>query len=209
MSNSLSQATNSLLTQLVMELKSGYIRRCESLGLTPEEMQMLNGLTVDDLYYLLNSSVSVLTFQIHHENFALMVQQARREQQRMQRIDRALALGGSIEMMQHFFGLSSVEVSARRRMTGIQIRQGRCSTLSDEDNASLWRQWQKADIEDVSSADGLDVMMLAAEQMDVSLTAVWHAVRSFDGAQTRTVRKAIQSVRNKAGVGEELVRRSA
>ncbi|HDJ1464259.1 TPA: DUF2857 family protein, partial [Serratia rubidaea] len=81
--------------------------------------------------------------------------------------------------------------------------------LSDEDNASLWRQWQKADIDDPSSADGLDVMMLAAEQMDVSLTAVWHAVRSFDGAQTRTVRKAIQAVRNKAGVGEELVRRSA
>ena len=208
MSNSLSQATNSLLTQLVMELKSGYIRRCESLGLTPEEMQMLNGLTVDDLYYLLNSSVSVLTFQIHHENFALMLQQSRREQQRMQRIDRALALGGSIEMMMHFFGLSSVEVSARRRMTGIQIRQGRCSTLSDEDNASLWRQWQKADIEEVSSADGLDVMMLAAEQMDVSLTAVWHAVRSFDVPQTRTARKAIQAVRQSVAA-EESVRRSA
>lgn len=93
MSNSLSQATNSLLTQLVMELKSGYIRRCESLGLTTEEMQLLHGLTIEDLHYLMNSSVSVLTFQIHHENFSLMLQHARREQQRMQRIDRALALG--------------------------------------------------------------------------------------------------------------------
>ncbi|MET3056289.1 DUF2857 domain-containing protein [Serratia marcescens] len=195
MSNSLSQATNSLLTQLVMELKSGYIRRCESLGLTTEEMQLLHGLTIEDLHYLMNSSVSVLTFQIHHENFSLMLQHARREQQRMQRIDRALALGGSIEMIQHYFGLSTVEVAARRRMTGISIRQGRCAALSDDENAALWRQWQKADIDDASSADGLDVMMLAAEQMDVSLTAVWHAVRSFDAPQTLTAKKAIQAVR--------------
>ncbi|MBL0903984.1 DUF2857 domain-containing protein [Serratia bockelmannii] len=195
MSNSLSQATNSLLTQLVMELKSGYIRRCESLGLTTEEMQLLHGLTIEDLHYLMNSSVSVLTFQIHHENFSLMLQHARREQQRMQRIDRALALGGSIEMMQHYFGLSTVEVAARRRMTGISIRQGRCAALSDDENAALWRQWQKADIDDASSADGLDVMMLAAEQMDVSLTAVWNAVRSFDAPQTAAAKKAIQAVR--------------
>lgn len=203
MSNSLSQATNSLLTQLVMELKSGYLRRCESLGLTTEEMQLLYGLTVEDLHYLLNSPVSVLTFQIHHENFSLMLQHARREQQRMQRIDRALALGGSIEMMQHYFGLTTVEVAARRRMTGISIRQGRCAALSDEENATLWRMWQKADINDPSSADGLDVMMLASEQMDVSLTAVWHAVCNFDAPNTDTVKKAIRAVRNQAAGGTE------
>ena len=72
-----------------------------------------------------------------------MLQHARREQQRMQRIDRALVLGGSIEMMQHYFGLSTVEVAARRRMTGINIRQGRCAALSDDENAALWHQWQK------------------------------------------------------------------
>lgn len=193
MSNSLSQATNGLLTQLVMELKSGYIRRCESLGLTTEEMQLLHSLTVEDLHYLLNSPVSVLTFQIHHENFSLMLQHARREQQRMQRIDRALALGGSIEMMQHYFGLSTAEVAARRRMTGICIRQGRCAALSDEDNATLWHRWHKANIEDPSSAVGLDEMMLAAEQMDVSLTAVWNAVRSFPAPNTNTETKAIQA----------------
>ncbi len=195
MNHSLSQATNSLLTQLVMELKSGYIRRCESLGLTTEEIQLLHGLTIEDLHYLMNSAVSVLTFKIHHENFSLMLQHARREQQCMQRIDRALALGGSIEMMQYYFGLSTVEVAARRRMAGINVRQGRCAALRDDENAALWCQWQKADVDDPSSADGLDVMMSAAEQMDISLTAVWHAVRNFAGEQTVTTKKAIQAVR--------------
>ncbi|KAJ9434543.1 MULTISPECIES: DUF2857 domain-containing protein [unclassified Pantoea] len=179
MSNSLSQATNGLLTQLVMELKSGYIRRCEALGLMPEEMQMLHGLTIEDLHYLMNSPVSVLTFRIHHENLSLMLQQARREQRRLQRIDRALALNGSIELMQHYFGLSTVEVAARRRMAGIEVRKGRGVVLNDEDNAEIWRKWQKASIDDLDSADGLDVMMLCAEQMDLSLTAIWHAVHGW------------------------------
>ncbi|HBD1844129.1 TPA: DUF2857 domain-containing protein [Salmonella enterica] len=179
MTNNLAQATNSLLTQLVMDLKSGYIRRCESLGLQREEMQMLQQMTIEDLHYLANSEVSVLSFQINHENLLRMLQQAQMEQQRMQRIDRALALGGSIELMQHYFGLSSVEVAARRRIAGIDVRPGRGVVLTDDENADLWRMWQKANINDDDSADGLDVMMLAAEQLNVSLTAVWHAVKGW------------------------------
>ncbi|EQB98916.1 DUF2857 domain-containing protein [Photorhabdus temperata] len=174
----ISQVTNALLTQLVMELKSGCLRRCESLGLMTEEMRMLHNLTVEDLHYLMNSPVSVLTLRIHHENFALMLQQARREQKRLQRLDRALVLGGSIELMQHYFGLTSVEVSSRRRMLGIEARQGRCLMLTDKDSAEVWRLWQ-ADVTDPDSAEGLEVMMQAAEQLDVSLTAVWNAVRSW------------------------------
>ncbi|WP_317471983.1 DUF2857 domain-containing protein, partial [Cronobacter sakazakii] len=105
--------------------------------------------------------------------------QARTEQKRLQRIDRALALGGSIELMANYFGLSSTDVAARRRIAGIDVRPGRGNALGDEENAALWRQWQKSGVEDAESADGLDVMMLAAEQMNVSLTSVWHAVRGW------------------------------
>ncbi|EPN4396462.1 DUF2857 domain-containing protein, partial [Escherichia coli] len=132
MNNSLSQATNGLLMQLVMDLKSGYLRRCESLGLAREEMQMLQGLTIEEIHYLSNSEVSVIRLDINHENLLRMLQQARTEQKRLQRIDRALALGGSIELMAFYFGLSSVDVAARRRIAGIDVRPGRGITLSDE-----------------------------------------------------------------------------
>lgn len=118
MSYSLSQSTNQLLLTLVMELKSGNLRRCEALGLTAEEMRMLRELSADDLLYLSESRVSLLDLRIHHENLGLMLTQARREQKRMERIDRALALGASIEMMQRYFGLDSSEVSGRRRLGG-------------------------------------------------------------------------------------------
>ncbi len=188
-----SQPANNLLTQLVMDLKSGYIRRCESLGLKQEEMQLLQSLTIEDLHYISNSSVSVLQFSLHHENFYRLVQHARREQMRVQRIDRALSLGGSIELMQHMFGLSSLEVANRRRIAGIDVRPGRGVVLSEEESAALWQRWQLATVENVDSGEGLDVMMLAAEQMDVSLTAVWHAVRSW--SQTHRMNISAESSR--------------
>ncbi|GKV90407.1 MULTISPECIES: DUF2857 domain-containing protein [Pectobacterium] len=188
-----SQSANNLLTQLVMDLKSGYIRRCESLGLKQEEMQLLQSLTIEDLHYITNSSVSVLQFNLHHENFYRLVQHARREQMRVQRIDRALSLGGSIELMQHMFGLSSLEVANRRRIAGIDVRPGRGVVLSEEDSAALWQRWQLATVENVDSGEGLDVMMLAAEQMDVSLTAVWHAVRSW--SQTHSMNVSAESAK--------------
>ena len=179
MSNNLSQATNGLLMQLVMDLKSGYLRRCEALGLSREEMQMLQGLSIEEIHYLSNSEVSVLRLDINHNNLVRMLQQARTEQKRLQRIDRALALGGSIELMAFYFGLSSVDVAARRRISGIDVRPGMGISLSDDENSELWRLWQKAGINDVESVDGLDVMMLCAEQMNIPLTAIWHAVRGW------------------------------
>ena len=58
MSQNLSQATNAILTHLLMELKSGNIRRCEALGMTIDEVRQLSQLTVDDLHYLMQSSVA-------------------------------------------------------------------------------------------------------------------------------------------------------
>lgn len=171
--------TNALLTQIVMELKSGNIRRCESMGLTLEEIQELNQLTVEDLHYLVNTPVSILTFRINHTNLNTMLAQARREQTRTQRIDRALMLGGSIELMQHFFGLTATEVSSRRRLVGIITRQGRNQTPTEEEEVSVWTQWKASKVEKLESLDALEAMMLIAEQQDISLTIVWTLTKGW------------------------------
>ncbi|MGL4858660.1 MAG: DUF2857 domain-containing protein, partial [Enterobacteriaceae bacterium] len=136
-------------------------------------------LTVEDLYYLVNSSVSILTFRINHTNLNMMLAQARQEQVRLQRIDRALALNGSIEMMQCYFGLTASEVSARRRLAGIRTRQGRNQTPSEKDEASVWEQWQEAKIDNLDSLEALEVMMMIAEQQDIALTSVWILVKGW------------------------------
>ncbi|AHK18411.1 MULTISPECIES: DUF2857 domain-containing protein [Yersinia pseudotuberculosis complex] len=189
MNQSLSQATNAILAHLLMDLKSGNIRRCESLGMTIEEVRQLSQLTIDDLHYLMQSSVSVLNLSINHTNFWIIVQQARIEQQRMQRIDRALELGGSIELMQTYFGLTTAEVSARRRLNDIDTRQGRTQALNEQEDADIWTQWRDSGLSAADSHEALDVMMLAAEQHDVSLTAVWSRVSNWCREASRKTNK--------------------
>jgi hypothetical protein len=178
-SQNLAQATNAILTHLLMELKSGNIRRCESLGMTIDEVRQLSQLTVDDLHYLMQSTVSVLDLSINHDYFWIIVNQARTEQKRLQRIDRALVLGGSIELMQHYFGLTTAEVSTRRRLNDIETHQGRTQAPSEDADAGIWRQWKASKLTGPDSHEALDIMMLAAEQNNVSLTAVWTRVNSW------------------------------
>ncbi|MFN7050030.1 STY4526/YPO1902 family pathogenicity island replication protein, partial [Proteus mirabilis] len=61
MATQLTQAGNQLLTELVMEVKNGNLRRCEAFGLTDEEIRLLNNLTIEDLYFLSQSPVSIIT----------------------------------------------------------------------------------------------------------------------------------------------------
>ncbi|WP_416329178.1 DUF2857 domain-containing protein [Raoultella planticola] len=182
MKTNLSRAANGFLLDLVMELKNGFIRRCDKMGLTSEEIATLKDMTIEDIHYIINSEVSVLSFQINQDNLARLMTQAREEQTRKQRIDRALALGGSIKLMEHFFGLMSSDVAARRRIAGIKVRAGRGTVLSDEQSTELWEIWAANDNKTLRSEsdEGLDLMLLAAEQMDISLTAVWNTVLRWE-----------------------------
>ena len=182
MNTNLSRAANGFLLDLVMELKNGFVRRCDKMGLTSEEISTLKDVTIEDIHYIVNSEVSVLSFQINQDNLARLMTQAREEQTRKQRIDRALALGGSIKLMEHFFGLMSNDVAARRRIAGIKVRAGRGTVLSEEQSTELWEIWAANDSQTLRSEtdEGLDLMLLAAEQMDISLTAVWNTVLKWE-----------------------------
>lgn len=169
-------ATASILSSLLMDLKSGNIRRCESLGLSVEEIRALSGLSLDELHYIGQSKVSVLDVKFNHENFWLILNQARSEQARMLMIDRALELGGSMELMGKYFGMSPSDVSSRRRLMGIESRQGRTQSLTEEQDALLWDEWKNAGLESPDSHKALEAMMLAAELHGLSLTAVWTKV---------------------------------
>ncbi len=118
MATQLAQAGNHLLTELVMEIKSGNLRRCEALGLTDNEIRLLNSLTIEDLHYLSQSPVSIITCQIHRENLRLLLTRAKEVHRQNQMIERCLRLGASIDLLNQYFGMTSLEVSARRRLSG-------------------------------------------------------------------------------------------
>ncbi|MBG2901904.1 DUF2857 domain-containing protein [Proteus mirabilis] len=179
MATQLTQAGNQLLTELVMEVKSGNLRRCEAFGLTDEEIRLLNNLTIEDLYFLSQSPVSIITCQIHRENLRLLLTRAKEEQRQNIVIERCLALGASIELLNYYFGLIPSQVSARRRLSGIRIGVGRSQSLNDEQKAELWHRWKEEGMPEPDDPDCLQIMVSCAEKMNVSLTTVWNSVQEW------------------------------
>lgn len=181
----LSQAANQMLLQLVMELKTGNTRRCEALGLPADVIRTLKNITLEELQCVCNSRVSVLSFAVNTDNLLRLIEYARDECQRNERVDRALTLGASIEVMRHYFGLNGCDVAMRRRIAGITVRDGRECTLNDEELAEVWELWVRSGSEDLYDTSSLDALMLISEETNMSLTAVWRAVREFVTPRTR------------------------
>ncbi|EAQ6041997.1 DUF2857 family protein, partial [Salmonella enterica] len=58
-----------------------------------------------------------------------------------------------------------------------QTRKGRSSSPEEDKESALWEQWRDAGMISPDSAEGLDVMMLMAEEQNVNLTSVWTQVK--------------------------------
>lgn len=168
-----------VLTHIVQALKEGQIRYCESLGFSPQELCELTRLTADDILFLSNSAVQFITTRIDHEILGRML--ARMEQERLfqQRLEEALSLGASIEFINHYFGLSTPEVCARRRLIGLFVRQGRNNAPDEQVETLVWNEWQKTGVNKLDSPEALTAMMAMAREHDLSLTVIWNLLRQW------------------------------
>ncbi|EDU0502581.1 DUF2857 domain-containing protein [Salmonella enterica subsp. salamae] len=163
-----------VLTHIVQALKEGQIRYCESLGFSPQELCELTRLTADDILFLSNSAVQFITTYIDHEMLGRML--ARMEQERL---GEALSLGASIEFINHYFGLSTPEVCARRRLIGLFVRQGRNNAPDEQVETLVWNEWQKTGVNKLDSPEALTAMMAMAREHDLSLTVIWNLLRQW------------------------------
>lgn len=170
-----------VLTDALHALKEGNIRYCEALGFTYDEMCAINQLSLDELFIVSRASAQFMNVTIHHEVLRQILAQSSQEIQLQAQINRAIKLGGSIELLSQFFGLSSSEVSARRRLLGITIPQGRTQIPDEGIDAQIWRLWQKMKPENINSLEALEVMMNITEQLSEyqnapSLTVIWNRI---------------------------------
>ena len=98
-------------------------------------------------------------------------------------VDRMLRLGASTEMVSRFYGLTHQEVALRRGVLGLPKRKGRHPVLDEKQDVELWRRWKaltssrNVDLEDETSI--LDAAMDLAEGMDLPLSVVWAAIKSW------------------------------
>ncbi|CAM7373665.1 DUF2857 domain-containing protein [Citrobacter portucalensis] len=170
-----------ILTDALHALKEGNIRHCESLGFTFDEMNALNQLSLDELFTVSRAAAPFVSVSVRHDVLHHLLAQARQEYHHQQEINRAIRLGGSISLLNHYFGLTSNEVCLRRRLLGVSVPYGRTPEPDEETDAAIWLQWQKCRVENLESPNALIAMMQVTEVLlprfqELSLTMVWRRI---------------------------------
>ena len=122
--------------------------------------------------------------EIDHEAFWRLIARVRISSQERRLIDRALMLGASIQMLNSYFGLTTSKVSARRSLLGKQEPMGRKPAASEDEEKQIWDLWQahKSDIQTIESSEGLEFLILIAEETGINLTEIWKLVSRWSAA---------------------------
>ncbi|WP_392431322.1 DUF2857 domain-containing protein [Yersinia sp. HM-2024] len=170
-----------VLTDALHALKDGNIHHCKTLGFTFDEMNALNQLSLDELFIISRESAQFMTVTVQHDALRLLLARSSKEVQCQQQTNRAIRLGGSIALLNRYFGLTSNEVCLRRRLLNVAIPLGRTPIPDEETDAGIWRQWQKYRVDNLDSSDALKAMMqvtedLSAQPDNPSLTVVWNRI---------------------------------
>lgn len=170
-----------ILTDALNALKEGDIRHCESLGFTFDEMNTLNLLSLDELFMVSRAAAPFVSVSIRHDVLHHLLELARQEHKRQKQINRAIRLGGSIALLNQYFGLTSNDICLRRRMLGVSVPYGRTPEPDEETDAVIWWQWQKCRVENLASPEALDAMMqvtetLLSQTQGLQLTTVWKRI---------------------------------
>ncbi|EMM6516288.1 DUF2857 domain-containing protein [Enterobacter ludwigii] len=171
-----------VLTHALHALKNGDIHYCESLGFTNEEIRHLSRLTLDELFFITRASVPLLDITVRHEHLHQCLLLSRQEIRRQQQIDRAIRLGGSIALLNAYFGLTSNDTCLRRRLNNITVPHGRSPLPDEATDARIWHLWHKYHPGSTDTPEAIDIMMQITESVSfgktdpVSLTTVWNRI---------------------------------
>ena len=179
-----------ILMDALLALKEGNIRQCESLGFSYSELEALNNLSVDELFHLCRTAAQFMSVTIKHDVLRQLLARGNDDTGVQLQIYRAVSLGGSIELLGQYFGLSSGEVCARRRFLSVSVSQGRTRIPDESTDARIWLEWQRQRPSVLLSLEALDVMMditesLSGEDMadSLSLTVVWNRIMQCEQEQ--------------------------
>lgn len=181
----MSNLNKAIIDEILSHIRSGEIRFCNQLGFSEEELAALEQMTHQEICYIAESTTGFANISINHSSFWGLVENAREKTQQRNLIDRALTLGASSEIIYEVFGLSSAEVSARRKLLGIKEAMGRKPNADESKENMIWELWAKErnlvlsekESFELANIKVFDALLFIAEELDISFTEVVRLVR--------------------------------
>ena len=170
-----------VVAQALHDLRNGQLRRCQSMGFSERELDVLKQPALVSL--LANAQVPWCSVTVNTTVLWRLVSQMHDIEQEIATIDRMLRLGASTEMVSKFYGLTNQEVALRRDIICLPKRRGRHPVLSEEQEMALWKQWKagitKRGIALDDDSTMLELTIDLAEALALPMSVIWAAIASW------------------------------
>ena len=173
------------------------------MGFEPEDVRAMEDLTVKHLQRLSELGANFMDFRIDHDSLRKVVKRLKDERDIENLKDELMRAGAPQAFMHHYWGMTSRDCSARRRVLGIVTPVGRPLRLSDEELEQLWDTWVSLDTIDDERRQYLEL----AQRSGHSLTVIWPVVQGWKALQgasspvTRLSRSAESGRVRRVGAG--------
>jgi hypothetical protein len=170
-----------VVIQALHDLRNGQLRRCLAMGFSESELETLKQPALVAL--LVNARVPWCSVTVNREMLRRLVSQMPDVEREVSAVDRMLRLGASTDMVNMYHGLTHQEIALRRDVIGQPGRKGRHPTLTEAQEADLWRGWKSALAERGIALDDepamLALAMDLAEAMTIPLAVIWASVQNW------------------------------
>lgn len=170
-----------IIAQLLFDLRNGQLRRALDMGFSEEDLTLLQD--PEMLSVLVNSSVRWSTVSVNAEVMHRLLSRVKDSDKEIQMIDLMLKYGASSKLLAEAFGLDPREVALRKRVKGIDKKQGRWQEITEEQDHLLWREWQaKIQQYQLDKHDALDmakVCMILSKKHGIQMAMIWQAMEKW------------------------------
>jgi len=175
----------SILHMVQNNIIQGKIQSLLEMGFTLEQLQRMKELSYNQIVHIASSQVIFIDMNINQQMLDVILKRAQEHEARLLLIDKAISLGASIEVLNHYFGLSTTDISSSRKLKDLSISKGRLRKPSEQEKLIIWEKWvlQKKDNPRIEQSDDesrllayMDitqhVSMLSDENEALTLTSV-------------------------------------
>jgi len=145
------------------------------MGFEAEDVRAVEGLTVKHLQRMSELGASFMDFRIDHGALRKVVLRLKDERSIEELKDELLLAGAPQALMHHYWGMTSRDCSARRRVLGVVTSIGRPRRLPEEALEQLWHLWAALD----SIDDERERYLELARRSGHSLAAIWPVVEGW------------------------------
>ncbi|OAI94853.1 DUF2857 domain-containing protein [Pseudomonas putida] len=170
-----------VIAQALHDMRNGQLRRCKAMGFNDQDLAALKEPALVSV--LLNAGVSWCTVKVNPDVLHRLLRQMDNVENEIAMIDRMLMLNASTEMVAGFYGLTHQEIALRRNILQLPKRKGRHPTLSEHQDAELWKCWKpEFDARQLSLDDERGLLLLTldlAEKLGHPASVIWATSRTW------------------------------